>query len=57
MIIKKTNAKLMFLNSTSVFKTKKSRVSCMNLLMRFRIQNSVHKMARKSAELYGIRWN
>jgi hypothetical protein len=41
----------MFLNSSSVFNTKKSRVSYLDLLLRFRIRNSVHEIARNYAEL------
>jgi hypothetical protein len=45
----------MFLNSILVFNAKKSRVICMNLLLRFRIWNSVHKILRNSVEFRGIK--
>jgi hypothetical protein len=48
---KQTNAKLMLLNSTSVFNTKKSRVSCMNLLLRFPYTQF---RTRNSTEFRGI---
>jgi hypothetical protein len=44
----------MVLNSTSVFNTNKPKVFCRNLLLRFRIRNSVHEKAWNSAE---FRWN
>jgi hypothetical protein len=40
-----------FKNFISVFNTKKARVFWINLLLKFLIRDSVHEMARNSAEL------
>jgi hypothetical protein len=53
---KETNAKSMFLDSISVINIKKSIISYISLLLRFRIRNSVNEIARHSAELRW-KWN